>query len=123
MSKKVKEQVPVMKKVKDTKHVVKGEIHLLIYQVSKYEERILSAYFMKEDILFLMNEFSKSQNLREKYDIENIENLKLITTSLECNYGVELPSIEIRKQEVQKLFDDLENTTSEMEEPKIEKIN
>ena len=78
---------------------------------------------MKEDILFLMNEFSKSQNLREKYDIENIENLKLITTSLECNYGVELPSIEIRKQEVQKLFDDLENTTSEMEEPKIEKIN
>jgi hypothetical protein len=123
MSKKVKEQVPVMKKVKDMKHVVKGEIHLLIYQVSKYEERILSAYFMKEDILFLMNEFSKSQNLREKYDIENIENLKLITTSLECNYGVELPSIEIRKQEVQKLFDDLENTTSEMEEPKIEKIN
>ena len=123
MSKKVKEEVPIMKKVKDTKHVVKGEIHLLIYQVSKYEERILSAYFMKEDILFLMNEFSKSQNLREKYDIENIENLKLITTSLECNYGVELPSIEIRKQEVQKLFDDLENTTSEMEEPKIEKIN
>ena len=123
MSKKVKEQVPVMKKVKDMKHVVKGEIHLLIYQVSKYEERILSAYFMKEDILFLMNEFSKSQNLREKYDIENIENLKLITTSLECNYGVELPSIEIRKQEVQKLFDDLENTTSEMEELKIDKIN
>tara|TARA_R110001583_G_scaffold47831_1_gene149798 strand:+ start:296 stop:667 length:372 start_codon:yes stop_codon:yes gene_type:complete len=123
MSKKVKEQLPIMKKVKDTKHVVKGEIHLLIYQVSKYEERILSAYFMKEDILFLMNEFSKSQNLREKYDIENIENLKLITTSLECNYGVELPSIEIRKQEVQKLFDDLENTTSEMEELKIDKIN
>ena len=123
MSKKVKEQLTIMKKVKDTKHVVKGEIHLLIYQVSKYEERILSAYFMKEDILFLMNEFSKSQNLREKYDIENIENLKLITTSLECNYGVELPSIEIRKQEVQKLFDDLENTTSEMEELKIDKIN
>ena len=123
MSKKVKERVPVMEKVKDTKHVVKGEIHLLIYQVSKYEERILSSYFMKEDILFLMNEFSKSQNLREKYNIENIENLKLITTSLECNYGIELPSIEIRKQEVQKLFDDLENTTSEMEEPKIEKIN
>ena len=57
MSKKVKEQVPVMKKVKDTKHVVKGEIHLLIYQVSKYEERILSAYFMKEDILFLIKFF------------------------------------------------------------------
>ena len=44
MPKKVKEQVPNMKKVKDEKQIVNSEIHLLVYQTSKTEERILSAY-------------------------------------------------------------------------------
>ena len=123
MSKKVKEQVSVMEKVKDDIQVVEGEIHLLIYQVSENEERVLSSYNHKEDILFLINEFSKSQILREKYNIKNTENLKMITTSLEANFGIELPSIEIRKQEMAKLFDDLEISISKMEEPKIDKVN
>tara|TARA_R110000803_G_scaffold5005_8_gene16734 strand:- start:558 stop:929 length:372 start_codon:yes stop_codon:yes gene_type:complete len=123
MSKKVKEQVSVMEKVKDDIQVVEGEIHLLIYQVSENEERVLSSYNHKEDILFLINEFSKSQTLREKYNIKNTENLKMITTSLEANFGIELPSIEIRKQEMAKLFNDLEISISKMEEPKIDKVN
>ena len=123
MSKKVKEQVSDVKKVKDDIQVVEGEIHLLIYQVSENEERVLSSYNHKEDILFLINEFSKSQILREKYNIKNTENLKMITTSLEANFGIELPSIEIRKQEMAKLFDDLEISISKMEEPKIDKVN
>ena len=123
MSKKVKEQVSDMKKVKDEKQVVTGEIHLLVYQVSENEERILSSYGYKEDILFLVNEFSKSQILRDKYDIENPENLKIISTSLECNFGIELPSVEIRKKDIEKLFDELEISTSKKEEPKVVKIN
>tara|TARA_R110000824_G_scaffold6598_1_gene30465 strand:+ start:35 stop:406 length:372 start_codon:yes stop_codon:yes gene_type:complete len=123
MSKKVKEQVSEAKKVKDEKQVVSGEIHLLIYQTSKTEERILSSYTYKEDILFLMNEFSKSQTLREQHDIENTENLKMISTSCEYDFGIVLPSIKIRKQEIEKLFADLEKSTSEMEESKIDKIN
>ena len=43
MSKKVKGKVSETKKVKDDIQVVVGEIHLLIYQVSKTEEKILSA--------------------------------------------------------------------------------
>ena len=123
MSKKVKEQVSGMEKVKDEIQVVESEIHLLIYQVSEAEERVLSSYTHKEDILFLINEFSKSQTLREKHNIKNTENLKMITTSLEANFGVELPSIEIRKQEMDNLFDELSVSLSKMEEPKINKIN
>tara|TARA_R110000822_G_scaffold47428_1_gene125784 strand:+ start:287 stop:658 length:372 start_codon:yes stop_codon:yes gene_type:complete len=123
MSKKVKEQVSDMEKVKDEIQVVESEIHLLIYQVSENEERVLSSYNHKEDILFLINEFSKNKTLRENHNIENIENLKIITTSLEANFGIELPSIEIRKQEMDKLFDDLSISLSEMEEPKTNKIN
>lgn len=123
MSKKVKEQVSNMKKVKDDIQVVGNEIHLLIYQVSEIEERILSSYTYKEDILFLINEFSKSQTLREKHNIKNTDNLKIITTSLEADFGIELPSIEIRKQEMDKLFDDLSISLSKMEEPKTNKIN
>mgnify|MGYP003651156135 FL=1 len=123
MSKKVKERVSDMEKVKDETQVVNSEIHLLIYQVSEDEERILSSYTYKEDILFLINEFRLSQNLKEKHNIDNIDNLKIITTSLECDFGTELPSIEIRKKEMDKLFDELEISTSKMEEPKVEKIN
>ena len=112
-----------MEKVKDEIQVVESEIHLLVYQVSESEERILSSYTRKEDILFLMNEFSKSKILRDKNDIINPENLKMITTSLEANFGVELPSIEIRKQEMDNLFDELSVSLSKMEEPKINKIN
>ena len=123
MSKKVKEQVPDMEKVKDEIQVVESEIHLLIYQVSENEEKVLSSYTCKEDILFLINEFSKSQTLREKHNIENTKNLKIITTSLEANFGVELPSIEIKKKEIDKLFDELSTSLSKMEEPKVVKIN
>ena len=123
MSKKVKGGVSEMEKVKDEIQVVESEIHLLIYQVSEAEERVLSSYTHKEDILFLINEFSKSQTLREKHNIKNTENLKMITTSLEANFGVELPSIEIRKQEMDNLFEELSISLSEMEEPKIDKIN
>ena len=123
MSKKVKEQVSGTEKVKDDIQVVESEIHLLIYQVSENEEKVLSSYNHKEDILFLINEFSKNKTLRGKHNIENIENLKIITTSLESNFGIELPSIEIRKQEMDKLFDDLSISLSEMEEPKTNKIN
>ena len=111
------------KKVKEGKQVVNGEIHLLVYQVSETEERILSSYEHKEDILFLINEFSKSQILREEHNIENPQNLKMITTSLECNFGIELPSIEIKKQEMNKLFDSLSISSSKIEEPKVVKIN
>ena len=111
MSKKVKEQV------------VHSEIHLLVYQVSETQERILSSYEHKEDILFLINEFSKSQILREENNIKNVKNLKLITTPHECKFGITLPSVEIRKQEMVKIFDDLAISLSETEEPKIEKIN
>ena len=123
MSKKVKEQVSTAEKVKEDIQVVEGEIHLLVYQVSENEERILSSYTRKEDILFLMNEFNKSKILRDKNDIINPENLKMITTSLEANFGVELPSIEIRKQEMDNLFEELSISLSEMEEPKTNKIN
>ena len=68
-----------------------------------------------------MNEFSKSKILRDKNDIVNTENLKMISTSVECNFDLDLPSVEIRKQEMDKLFDDLSISLSEMEEPKIEK--
>tara|TARA_R110000850_G_C9769860_1_gene447295 strand:+ start:260 stop:667 length:408 start_codon:yes stop_codon:yes gene_type:complete len=121
MSKKVKEQVSDTEKVKEDIQVVESEIHLLVYQVSDNEERILSSYNHKEDILFLMNEFSKSKILRDKNDIVNTENLKMISTSVECNFDLDLPSVEIRKQEMDKLFDDLSISLSEMEEPKIEK--
>jgi hypothetical protein len=123
MPKKVKEQVPVMEKVKDEIQVVESEIHLLIYQVSENEERVLSSYNHKEDILFLINEFSKNKTLREKHNIKNTKNLKIITTSLEADFGIELPSIEIRKQEMDNLFEELSISLSEMEEPKTNKIN
>ena len=123
MPKKVKEQVPVMEKVKDEIQVVESEIHLLIYQVSENEERVLSSYNHKEDILFLINEFSKNKILREKHNIKNTKNLKIITTSLEADFGIELPSIEIRKQEMDNLFEELSISLSEMEEPKTNKIN
>ena len=123
MNKKVKEQDSESKKVKGDTQVVSSEIHLLIYQVSETEERVLSSYTYKEDILFLINEFRLSQNLKEKHNIDNIDNLKIITTSLECDFGTELPSIEIRKKEMDKLFDELEISTSKMEEPKVVKIN
>jgi len=111
------------KKVKEQKQVVHSEIHLLVYQVNETEERILSSYEHKEDILFLINEFSKSQTLREENNIKNVKNLKLITTPHECNFGITLPSVEIRKQEMVKIFDDLAISISEKKEPKIEKIN
>ena len=123
MSKKVKEGVSESKKVKDDIQVVTGEIHLLIYKVSGTEENILSSYNYKEDILFLINEFSKSQNLRTKYNIENVDNLKMISIPLENNYGLEIPSSQIRKQELEKLFSDLDNSISEMEQSQPEKIN
>tara|TARA_R110002074_G_scaffold337251_1_gene507780 strand:- start:545 stop:916 length:372 start_codon:yes stop_codon:yes gene_type:complete len=123
MSKKVKEEVSESKKVKDDIQVVTGEIHLLIYKVSGTEENILSSYNYKEDILFLINEFSKSQNLRTKYNIENVDNLKMISIPLENNYGLEIPSSQIRKQELEKLFSDLDNSISEMEQSQPEKIN
>jgi|14BtaG_2_1085337.scaffolds.fasta_scaffold81274_2 hypothetical protein len=123
MSKKVKEETHTPKKVKEEVQVVTGEIHLLIYQVSETEERILSSYNYKEDILFLINEFSKSQKLRTDYDIENVENLKMISIPLENNYGIEIPSSQIRKQELDKLFSDLDKTISEMEQSQPEKIN
>tara|TARA_R100000152_G_C6757539_1_gene181364 strand:- start:539 stop:889 length:351 start_codon:yes stop_codon:yes gene_type:complete len=115
MSKKVKEQVSEVKKVKEEKQVVESEIYLLIYQVSETEEKILSSYSYKEDILFLIDEFVKSQKLREKYNIVNPEKLKMISTSLEHNFELELPSSEIRKQELDKLFSDLDKSFSEME--------
>jgi hypothetical protein len=120
MSKKVKEQVIEPKKVKNEIQVVTNEIHLLIYQASKTEERILSSYHHKEDILFLINEFAKSQNLRDKYNIDNLDNLKIISTPLEANFGMELPSIGIRKKEIEKLFSEME---SSIEESKITKVN
>ena len=123
MSKKVKEEVSESKKVKDDIQVVTGEIHLLIYKVSGTEENILSSYNYKEDILFLINEFSKSQNLRTKYNIENVDNLKMISIPLENNYGLEIPSSQIRKQELEKLFSDLDNSISEMEQSQPEQIN
>jgi hypothetical protein len=123
MPKKVKEQVSDMEKVKDEIQVVESEIHLLIYQVSENEERILSAYTLREDILFLMNEFTKNKKLRDKHNIVNTENLKMISTSLECNFDLDLPSVEIRKQEMDNLFEELSVSLSEMEEPKVEKIN
>ena len=123
MSKKVKEEVFESKKVKGEIQVVKSEIHLLIYKVSETEERILSSYNYKEDILFLINEFSKSQKLRTEYDIENVENLKMISISLENNYGIEIPSLQIRKKELDRLFSDLDKSISEMEQSQPEKIN
>jgi len=123
MSKKVKEEVSESKKVKGEIQVVKNEIHLLIYKVSETEERILSSYNYKEDILFLINEFSKSQKLRTEYNIENVENLKMISISLENNYGIEIPSLQIRKKELDKLFSDLDKSISEMEQSQPEKIN
>lgn len=123
MSKKVKEEVSESKKVKGEIQVVKSEIHLLIYKVSETEERILSSYNYKEDILFLINEFSKSQKLRTEYDIENVENLKMISISLENNYGIEIPSLQIRKKELDRLFSDLDKSISEMEQSQPEKIN
>ena len=112
MNKKVKE----MEKVKDDKQVVKGEIHLLIYQESENAERILSSYVYKRDISFLIDKFMKSKKLREKYNIVNPENLKVISTSVEHNFGLELPSTEIRKEELEKLFSGLEKESSKMEE-------
>mgnify|MGYP003663560483 FL=1 len=123
MSKKVKEEVSESKKVKGEIQVVKSEIHLLIYKVSETEERILSSYNYKEDILFLINEFSKSQNLRTKYNIENVDNLKMISIPLENNYGIEIPSLQIRKKELDRLFSDLDKSISEMEQSQPEKIN
>tara|TARA_R110002020_G_scaffold431299_3_gene641313 strand:+ start:644 stop:1015 length:372 start_codon:yes stop_codon:yes gene_type:complete len=123
MSKKVKGEVFESKKVKGEIQVVKSEIHLLIYKVSETEERILSSYNYKEDILFLINEFSKSQKLRTEYDIENVENLKMISISLENNYGIEIPSLQIRKKELDRLFSDLDKSISEMEQSQPEKIN
>ena len=116
MNKKVKEQVNEMEKVKDDKQVVKGEIHLLIYQESENAERILSSYVYKRDISFLIDKFMKSKKLREKYNIVNPENLKVISTSVEHNFGLELPSTEIRKEELEKLFSGLEKESSKMEE-------
>ena len=110
MSKKVKGEVFESKKVKGEIQVVKSEIHLLIYKVSETEERILSSYNYKEDILFLINEFSKSQKLRTEYDLEN-------------NYGIEIPSLQIRKKELDRLFSDLDKSISEMEQSQPEKIN
>ena len=123
MSKKVKGKVSSSKKVKDDIQVVTNEIHLLIYQVSETEENILSAYNYKEDIIFLINEFVKSQNLREKYNIENVENLKMISIPLENKFGMEIPSSLIRKQELDKLLSDLDKSISEMEQSQPEKIN
>jgi hypothetical protein len=123
MSKKVKGKVSSSKKVKDNIQVVTNEIHLLIYQVSETEENILSAYNYKEDIIFLINEFVKSQNLREKYNIENVENLKMISIPLENKFGMEIPSSLIRKQELDKLLSDLDKSISEMEQSQPEKIN
>ena len=123
MSKKVKGEVFESKKVKGEIQVVKSEIHLLIYKVSETEERILSSYNYKEDILFLINEFSKSQKLRTEYNIENVENLKMISISLENNYGIEIPSLQIRKKELDRLFSDLDKSISEMEQSQPEKIN
>ena len=60
MSKKVKGEVSDGKKVKGDIHIVESEIHLLVYQSSDTEERILSSYTHKEDILFLMQEFLHS---------------------------------------------------------------
>ena len=123
MSKKVKEEVSETKKVKDDIQVVANEVHLLIYQVSKTEEKILSSYNYKEDILFLINEFSKSQKLRTEYNIENVKNLKMISIPLENNFGFEIPSLQIRKKELDKLFSDLDKSISEMEQSQPEKIN
>jgi len=123
MSKKVKGEVSKPKKVKDDIQVVTNEVHLLIYQVSETEENILSAYNYKEDIIFLINEFVKSQNLREKYNIENVENLKMISIPLENKFGMEIPSSLIRKQELDKLLSDLDKSISEMEQSQPEKIN
>ena len=123
MSKKVKEEVSESKKVKGEIQVVKSEIHLLIYKVSETEENILSSYNYKEDILFLINEFSKSQKLRTEYNIENVENLKMISIPLENNYGIEIPSLQIRKKELDRLFSDLDKSISEMEQSQPEKIN
>ena len=111
------------KKVKEQKQVVHSEIHLLVYQVNETEERILSSYEHKEDILFLINEFSKSQKLRTEYNIENVENLKMISIPLENNYGIEIPSLQIRKKELDRLFSDLDKSISEMEQSQPEKIN
>ena len=52
MSKKVKEQVSDTEKVKEDIQVVESEIHLLVYQVSDNEERILSSYNPKNDFNF-----------------------------------------------------------------------
>jgi hypothetical protein len=111
------------KKVKEDIQVVANEIHLLIYQVSETEEKILSSYNYKEDILFLINEFSKSQKLRTEYNIENVEKLKMISIPLENNFGFEIPSLQIRKEEMDKLFSDLDKSFSEMEQSQPEKIN
>ena len=123
MSKKVKKHVSEVKKVKEEKQVVVGEIHLLIYQESENKERILSSYTFKEDILFLIDNFMKSQKLRDKYNIVNPEKLKMISTSLEHNFGLELPSTEIRKKELEKLFSDLDNAVSDIEKGETTKVN
>tara|TARA_R100000458_G_C8232261_1_gene213601 strand:- start:371 stop:742 length:372 start_codon:yes stop_codon:yes gene_type:complete len=115
MDKKVKNQVSEIEKVKDENEVSVGEIHLLIYQESENEERILSSYIYKRDISFLIDKFMKDEKLREKYKVVNAENLKMITTTMEHNFGLELPSAEIRKEELEKLFSDLEKETSKME--------
>ena len=67
MSKKVKGKVSTLEKVKDDIQVVESEIHLLIYQVSENEEKVLSSYNHKEDILFLINEFSKNKSVQNPF--------------------------------------------------------
>ena len=47
----------------------------------------------------------------------------MISTPYEHSFGMQLPSLEIRKQEIEKLFDELSISNSETNEHPIVKIN
>ena len=96
--------------------VAQKEVYLLNYKVSESQEKIISAFNYEEDANFMIDEFSKSQNLREQYGIENCENLVIIAVPMDSNFGIELPSVEIRANEFEKLFQELSNSISDMEE-------
>jgi len=95
--------------------------YILVYQRDDGQKQLLCSYDIKEDVEEIISQI-KSKKLELPLEgLDNHEKLSMLEIPHNVTFGLSLPSVKLRKEELDKLMSDLEDAVSEMESdtPKI----
>jgi|TARA_R100000479_G_scaffold83964_1_gene40644 hypothetical protein len=106
MSEKVKELVAEPKIAKS---------YILVYQRPDGQKQLLCSYEMSEDIDFLISQIKNKKLDLPLEGFKNEKQFSMLEIPHNVSFGLNLPSVDFRKLELDNLMSELENAVSEME--------